>query len=118
MCLLPTLKQPDFSRPFELHTDAATSAGIAVILCQKYDGTPYPLAFASHPLTIHEQKYSVREQESLSIIFGVSKNFILFWNVTFFHLHRSFKFTVASKCQRRSLFSYLEVDHVLTKLPI
>ncbi|KAG1340890.1 hypothetical protein G6F62_005262 [Rhizopus arrhizus] len=32
LCLLPTLKQPDFSRPFELHTDAATSAGIAVIL--------------------------------------------------------------------------------------
>ncbi|KAG0939569.1 hypothetical protein G6F25_010064 [Rhizopus arrhizus] len=74
LCLLPTLKQPDFSRPFELHTDAATSAGIAVILCQKYDGTPYPLAFASHPLTIHEQKYSVREQESLSIIFGWLQN--------------------------------------------
>jgi hypothetical protein len=61
LCLLPTLKQPDFSRPFELHTDAATSAGIAVILCQKYDGTPYPLAFAPRALTIHEQKYSVRE---------------------------------------------------------
>ncbi|KAG1372354.1 hypothetical protein G6F61_011129 [Rhizopus arrhizus] len=61
-----------FSRPFELHTDAATSAGIAVILCQKYDGTPYPLAFASRALTIHEQKYSVREQECLSIIFDHS----------------------------------------------
>ncbi|KAG1062624.1 hypothetical protein G6F62_008005 [Rhizopus arrhizus] len=73
LCLLPTLKQPDFSRPFELHTDAATSAGIAVILCQKHDNTPYPLAYASRALTIHEQRYSVREQECLSIIFGIKK---------------------------------------------
>ncbi|KAG1123638.1 hypothetical protein G6F42_010358 [Rhizopus arrhizus] len=81
LCLLPTLKQPDFSRPFELHTDAATSAGIAVILCQKYDGTPYPLAFAPRALTIHEQKYSVREQECLSIIFKDISSRIWRWTM-------------------------------------
>jgi hypothetical protein len=101
-----------------LHTDAATSAGVAVILCQKYDGTPYPLAFAPRALTIHEQKYSVREQECLSIIFGIKKFRPFLERTLFFHLHRSFKFTMASKCQRRCLFSYLEVNHVLTKLPI
>ncbi|CEP15289.1 hypothetical protein [Parasitella parasitica] len=73
LCLLPTLKQPDFSKPFELHTDAASSAGITVILCQRVDNTVYPLAFASRALTIHEQRYSVREQECLAIIFGIKR---------------------------------------------
>ncbi|KAG1031659.1 hypothetical protein G6F43_013912 [Rhizopus delemar] len=31
---LPTLVQPDFNRPFELHCDAATTCGIGVILSE------------------------------------------------------------------------------------
>lgn len=70
---LPNLIQPDFDKQFELHTDAANSAGIAVILCQRYEGHPYPLAFASRSLSKHEKNYAIRELEALAIIFGIKK---------------------------------------------
>jgi transposase InsO family protein len=73
LSLLPTLRQPDFTRQFELHTDAATKAGIAVILCQRHDGHPYPLSFASRSLNKHEQNYAVQELEALAIVWGIKK---------------------------------------------
>lgn len=72
---LPTLIQPDFSRPFELHCDAATTCGIGVILCQRDDeGSIYPVSFSSRSLTKFEQKYSIRELEALSIVWGIKKH--------------------------------------------
>lgn len=67
--------QPDFSRSFELHCDAATTCGIGVILCQRDDeGSLYPIAFSSRSLTKFEQKYAVRELEALSIVWGIKKH--------------------------------------------
>ncbi|SAL96423.1 hypothetical protein [Absidia glauca] len=65
---LPTLRQPDFQHDFELHSDAASKYGIAVILCQRYDNHPYPLAFASRSLSSAEANYSIQELEALAII--------------------------------------------------
>lgn len=73
LAALPYLKQPNFKMPFELHCDAATSAGIAVILCQRYEDTPYPLSFASRSVTKFEKNYSIRELKALAIVFGVKK---------------------------------------------
>jgi hypothetical protein len=70
---LPSLKQPDFDKPFKLHSDAANTARIAVVLCQRHDEAPCPLAFASRALSKHEKNYSVRELEALAIIFGIKK---------------------------------------------
>lgn len=58
---------------FELHSDAASKAGFAVILCQRCDGNPYPLAFASRSLTSAEKNYSVQELECLAVVFGIKK---------------------------------------------
>ncbi|KAG1136977.1 hypothetical protein G6F38_011651 [Rhizopus arrhizus] len=72
---LPTLIQPDFNKPFELHCDAATSSEIGVVLCQRDEkGHVYPLAFSSRSLSKFEQKYSVRELEALSIVWGIKKH--------------------------------------------
>lgn len=73
LCLLPVLKQPNFDLTFELHLDAASKVGIAVILCQRYQDTPYPLAFASRSLTSAEKNYSVQELEYLAVVFGIKK---------------------------------------------
>ncbi|KAG1136672.1 hypothetical protein G6F37_012203 [Rhizopus arrhizus] len=73
LCLLPTLKQPNFAITFELHCDAATKAGIAVILCQRHEDNPYPLAFASRSLSPAEKNYSVQELECLAVVFGIKK---------------------------------------------
>ncbi|GAN05320.1 conserved hypothetical protein, partial [Mucor ambiguus] len=71
---LPLLKQPDFERTFHLYCDAANTAGIAVVLCQHYQETPYPLSFASRALTAAERNYTVRELEALAIVFGIQKH--------------------------------------------
>jgi hypothetical protein len=73
VAILPTLKQPDFSKPFEIHTDAASKKGIAVVLCQRVEDTPYPLSFASRSLSPAEQNYSVQEIEALVIVWGIKK---------------------------------------------
>jgi hypothetical protein len=67
LSLLPTLRQPDFNIPFELHTDAATKAGIAVILCQRHDGHPF------RSLNKHKQNYAVQELKALAILWGINK---------------------------------------------
>jgi len=77
---LPTLVQPDFKRPFELHCDAATTSGIGVILCQRDDDEAiYPISFSSRSITKFEQKYSIRELEALSIVWGITK-IVSIWN--------------------------------------
>lgn len=51
-------------KQFELHVDAvAATAGIGMVHCQRFNGHPYPLSFASRSLNIHEQKYAIREIE-------------------------------------------------------
>ena len=66
----PVLRFPDFSRPFELHTD-----GIGVILCQRdpRNNRAYAVAFASKSLTPAERNYGVSEVEALAIVWGIKK---------------------------------------------
>lgn len=80
LATLPTLVQPDFKRPFELLCDAATTSGIGVILCQRDDdGAIYPISFSSRSISKFEQKYSIRELEALSIVWGITK-IVSIWN--------------------------------------
>lgn len=89
---LPLLKQPDFKKPFELHCDAAITAGIGVILCQKFDGvTAYPLAFASRALSKQEQRYSIREIEALAVVWGIKK-FRMFLECNKFYIYTDHSF--------------------------
>ena len=54
---------PDFSKPFEIYTDACTRQLGAVITQNNR-----PIAFFSRKLSDTQQKYSVTEQELLAII--------------------------------------------------
>ena len=54
---------PDFSKPFEIYTDACTRQLGAVITQNNR-----PIAFFSQKLSDTQQKYSVTEQELLAII--------------------------------------------------
>ena len=57
------LAYPDFSKPFEIYTDACTRQLGAVITQNNR-----PIAFFSRKLSDTQQKYSVTEQELLAII--------------------------------------------------
>jgi hypothetical protein len=59
----PVLKAPDFSKPFELYTDASTH-GIGSVLMQK----GHPIAFESRKLSSAEFNYTTTEQELLAVV--------------------------------------------------
>lgn len=68
----PILKVPDFNKRFVLQTDSS-GCGLSAVLCQEYDGTRMPIAYASRTLNDTERKYSAYELECLAIVFGIEK---------------------------------------------
>ncbi|KAI5678652.1 hypothetical protein M9H77_09602 [Catharanthus roseus] len=63
ICKDPVLSLPDYSKPFEVHTDASNFA-IGGVLMQ--DG--HPIAYESRKLNETERRYTVQEKEMTAII--------------------------------------------------
>lgn len=61
----PVLKYPDFSKPFQLATDASNDA-IGAVLQQN----GHPICYASRTLNQHERNYSATEKELLAIVWA------------------------------------------------
>ncbi len=63
----PVLIAPDFSKPFELFTDASGKA-VGAVLLQDHGKGPQPIAYHSRKMTPAEQNYPPGEQELLGIV--------------------------------------------------
>ena len=67
----PILRNPDFSIPFILQTDAS-DLGIGSVLTQVDDqGEEHPVAFASRKLLPRERRYAAVEKECLAVVEGI-----------------------------------------------
>jgi transposase InsO family protein len=72
----PVLAYADFSKPFELHTDAATSSGLGAVLYQKDDqGHLRVIAYASRSLSDSERRYPAHRLEFLALKWAVTDKF-------------------------------------------
>lgn len=60
---------PDFSRQFNLTTDASNFA-VGAVLSQGPIGSDKPIAFASRTLNKSEEKYSAIEKELLAVVWA------------------------------------------------
>jgi len=80
------LRNPDFARPFLLHTDFS-NRGISAVLSQRGDdGQEYMVAAISRSLNVHERVYSPYQGELLAVIWAV-KSFHLYLHGSPFTLY-------------------------------
>ena len=65
----PILIYPDFTRDFEIYTDASGVA-LGAVLVQRKDELLHPVSFASRQLNSAEKNYSTSEREMLAIVWA------------------------------------------------
>ena len=65
----PILAHPDWTAPFELHTDAC-GHGLGAVLCQHHGDQTRVVAYASRSLTPPELNYSIWELEYLAVVWS------------------------------------------------
>lgn len=70
----PILAYPDFSKLFELHTDAS-SKGLGAVLYQKQDGIKHVITYATKALNRAEQNYRAFKLEFLALMWAVTEKF-------------------------------------------
>ena len=68
----PILAHPNWSRPFEVHTDACKDGLGAVLVQRDENGKERVVCYASRSLTAPESKYNVHEWECLAILWSTS----------------------------------------------
>ena len=64
----PVLLLPDFTKDFQLTTDASTVAVAAILEQEGEDGLMHPVAYYSRKLNIHEANYSSYDLEALGVV--------------------------------------------------
>ena len=78
----PILGYPDFSKPFELHTDACFK-GLGAVLYQTQDGKQRVIGYASRDLDKSERNYAAHKLEFLALKWAVTERF-----ANYLHGHR------------------------------
>ncbi|MCO5575102.1 hypothetical protein L7F22_028899 [Adiantum nelumboides] len=68
MCSTPTLKIPDFTKPFEVHTDASDGA-IDEVLMQEGQ----PVAYESHKFSDVEMRWTTHGKEMMAVVYCLRK---------------------------------------------
>ena len=70
----PVLGYPNFSTPFELHTDASLK-GLGAVLYQEQDGVKRVIAYASRGLSKSERNYPAHKLEFLALKWAITEKF-------------------------------------------
>ena len=78
----PILAHPDWTAPFEVHTDASHK-GLGAVLCHKIDGKEAVIAYASRAVSKTEAPWSTWELEALAMIWAVRHFKMYLYNTHF-----------------------------------
>lgn len=68
----PVLRNPDFSLPFTLHTDASET-GLGAVLSQVFEGEEHLVLYTSRKLTPAEKNYAAVDREALVIKWAIEE---------------------------------------------
>ena len=78
----PILAHPDWSVPFELHTDASHK-GLGAVLCQRIDNKEHVIAYASRAVAKTEAPWATWELEALAMVWAVRHFKMYLYNTHF-----------------------------------
>ena len=94
----PILAYPDFSIPFELHTDAS-STGIGFALCQSQGGRNRAIAYGGRDLNPAERNYSTTKRDALAVVEGIKKfcNYLYGQKFTIYTDHNALRWLMSIK---------------------
>ena len=67
LCTAPVLKQPDFSKPMIVYTDASDLATGAVLM-QDLGVGPQPIAYDSHALSKSQRNWATHDKEMYAVM--------------------------------------------------
>ena len=67
-CSKPVLLMPDFTKPFEIESDASLYATGAILLQQDTNGDWHPVTYCSQSMNPMERNYQVYDRELMAII--------------------------------------------------
>eukprot|EP00957_Ditylum_brightwellii_P082821 6296483-Ditylum_brightwellii.AAC.1 len=107
---------PDFSKPFDVYTDASNYQLGGIIIQEGY-----PVAFHSRKLTPAQQNYTTMEKELLSIVetAGEHRNLLLGFPVLFHSDHKNLAFdNFKSERIRRWHLLLEDYDYTFTYTPV
>ena len=98
----PVLAQPDFTKPFTLHTDASGAALGAVLTQDDDEGHPRAIGYASRTLTDVETRYSATETECLAVIWACEafRHYLHGHHFNLFSDHQALKFLMGGGASR------------------
>ncbi len=115
---VPVLAFPDFSKPFEMYTDAS-AMGLGAVLMQKDSKQKNrPTAYVSRVLTPAEENYSVTHQETLGVVWGLRhfKDLIQGYPITVHTNHAAVtKLFKGKNLSGRLAHWYLTIQEVMPK---
>ena len=72
---IPVLAYADYTKPFQVHTDASQLGLGAVLYQEQDDGTTRVIAFASCSLSNSEQRYHLSKLEFLALKWAIHERF-------------------------------------------
>lgn len=118
----PILIYPDFSKDFEIYTDASGVA-LGAVLVQRKEETLHPICFASRQLNCAEKNYSTSEREMLAIVWAAKhfNAYIYGRHTKFFTDHKPLSTLNKSKEPNGRLYKLLlklqELDYEIVYFP-
>ena len=94
----PVLRHPNFSYPFQVHTDASKE-GLGATLNQCIEGEERVILYISRTLQPAEQNWSTREQEALGILWACEtlRPFLIGYKFEIITDHESLKWLMAAQ---------------------
>ena len=98
----PVLAQPDFAKPFTLHTDASGAALGAVLTQDDDEGNPRAIGYASRTLTDVETRYIATETECLAVIWACEafRHYLHGHHFNLYSDHQALKFLMGGGASR------------------